>query len=282
MPAVAGKSYRLHGHMRPGLPGRAVKPSGVGVDVIRGIFSTKSVSTDESGAEIQRKVYWLVREQADGTFRVQPLSRNFVPTGEAKTVSREGFLDRFEPEPEFYLESVARKKREADDILGLEGPSDESGLPLAGLDLAAAQKANEENVRANFSLGLMLLSKDRAGKAQDVFERILRLSGPFDAEHKHLFNSMGIRLRKARLYDTALKFYERAVSLAPDDENIYHNMARALFEKGEMKMAMDRLRKSLDLNPELRESRRFVGYLRRRYLGAGKTRPHVYRKPFED
>lgn len=252
------------------------------MDVIRGIFSTKSVSTDESGAEVQRKVYWLVREQADGTFRVQPLSKSFVPTGEAKSVTRDGFLDRFEPEPEFYIESVSRKKRGADDVLGLEGPVDDAGLPLAGLDLAAAQKANEENVRANFNLGLMLLTQNRAGKAQDIFDRILRLSGPFDGEHKHLFNSMGIRLRKARLYDAALKFYERAVSLAPDDENIYHNMARALFEKGEMKMAMDRLKKSLDLNPGLRESRQFVRYLRRRYLGPAKGKAHVYRKPFED
>jgi len=252
------------------------------VDVIRGIFSTKSVSTDESGAEVQRKVYWLVREQADGTFRVQPLSKNFVPTGEAKSVTRDGFLDRFEPEPEFYIESISRKKRSADDILGLEGPLDEAGLPLAGLDLAAAQKVNEENVRANFNLGLMLMSQDRQGKALDIFERILRLSGPFDADHKHLFNSLGIRLRKARLFDAALKFYERAATLAPDDENIYHNMARALFEKGEMKMAMDRLKKSLDLNPELRESRQFVRFLRRRYLGPSRGKAHVYRKPFED
>ena len=97
-----------------------------------------------------------------------------------------------------------------------------------------------------------------------------------------LFNSLGIRLRKARLFDAALKFYERAATLAPDDENIYHNMARALFEKGEMKMAMDRLKKSLDLNPELRESRQFVRFLRRRYLGPSRGKAHVYRKPFED
>lgn len=251
------------------------------MDVIRGIFSTRSVSTDESGAEVQRKVYWLVREQADGTFRAQPLSKNFVPTGEAKSISRDGFLDRFEPEPEFYIESVAHKKREADDILGLEGVGGGSGLPLAGLDLASAQKVNEENIRSNFNLGILLLSQGRTGKAQDIFDRILRLSAPFDVEHKHLFNSLGIRLRKAGQHDAALKFYERAAALAPEDENIYHNMARALFEKGEMKMAMERLKKSLDLNPALRESRLFVRYLRRRYLGPSREKAHVYRKPFE-
>ncbi|EPR39782.1 hypothetical protein dsx2_0356 [Desulfovibrio sp. X2] len=244
----------------------------------KGIFS--SIEADESGGEA-RKVYWTVRELADGDFRVQPLSRNFVPAGPSRVVKRAAFLAGFEAEPEFYVESVAHKRQEADDILGLGSYDDPRALPLAGVDLAAAQRINEENVRASFDAALMLLEAGHEAKARAVFERILNLSAPFDPEHKHLFNALGIRLRKAGLYDLALRCYERAADLAPDDDHLLFNMGRALYEKGEPAMARARLEKSLLLNPDLSASRRFVRFIAARAARAA-ARARVYRRPSRD
>jgi len=249
------------------------------MDVIRGVFST--TADNGSGKKPGKKTYWLVREQPDGTFAAQAMNRNFVPMGENRTVAREEFLARFEPEPEFYVKSVAQKKLELDDILGL-GVGGEQNLPLAGMDFGQAQRINEENITANFNQGMLFLDAGNAGKAQDVFQRILDLTAPFEVQHKHLFNSLGIRLRKRNLFDLALRYYDRAANLAPDDENIHHNMARALFEKGEIKMAMDRLMKSLEINPSQHESKRFVRFLKNRYLGPSTAKVRVFRKPFED
>ncbi|WP_035104554.1 tetratricopeptide repeat protein [Desulfohalovibrio reitneri] len=232
---------------------------------IQGIFST----TTGTG-EAARKVYWTARERDDGSITVQPLSRNFAPSGQPRNVSREDFLERFEPEPEFFLDTVSDRR---------QGKEVVDGRPLADMDLPGAEQVNEDNIKANFNLGLWLLENGRKAKARRVFERILRLEGPFRREDKHLFNGFGIALRKYGQPDMALSFYDKAHLLARDDENLHHNMARSHFEKGDTKKAREELEKSLRLNPGLKESKRFLRYL----SGQGRPKPRVYRQtPFEE
>jgi tetratricopeptide (TPR) repeat protein len=55
----------------------------------------------------------------------------------------------------------------------------------------------------------------------------------------------------------------KALSLAPDDENLYFNVARACYEKGDAEKSGAFARKALSLNPKLQEAQRLLQALER-------------------
>ncbi|NMC49482.1 MAG: tetratricopeptide repeat protein, partial [Desulfovibrio sp.] len=77
----------------------------------------------------------------------------------------------------------------------------------------------------------------------------------------HLFNEFGINLRKNKMLDQALDYYRRAENLSEADENLHYNIARAFFEKKDLQMCFEYLKKALDLNPELVAAKKFIAYL---------------------
>lgn len=241
----------------------------------KGIFSARVKG--EGGTAV--KVYLSGRELPDGKMEVQKLSSTLVPVGKERVVSRDEFTKRFEPEPEFFVQSLAGLDSEADSYLALAMTRGES-----------AHQVNEDNILASFKHGLHLLRQGDKDKASQVFDRILELNAPFEAEHKHLFNTCGISLRKNGQSARALDFYRRAAKLVSDDENLYHNMARACFDKGDVASARVFLRKSLSINPELAVSKKFMRYLDRRDKRRKSIRePKYYRSssdspptPFEE
>ncbi len=233
----------------------------------KGIFSAKV--RGESGTTVT--TYFSAVELADGRMEVQRLSGTLVAVGKAKVISQEEFARRFEPEPEFFVQSLAGKESNADSYLALAMTRGES-----------VQQVNEDNIRASFKHGLLLLQQGQKDKASALFDRILRLDGPFEAEHKHLFNSCGINLRKSGQAARALDFYRRAARLVSDDENLFHNMARACYDKGDVASARVFLRKSLSINPDLAVSKKFMRFLDRRDKRKKSIRdPKFYRTPFE-
>ena len=135
------------------------------------------------------------------------------------------------------------------------------------LDVEAAPHDLERAARTDFILALAELKRGNRGKASRMFESLAAMEGAFEPGHKHLFNEFGIGLRKNRIYPVAIKHYERALALSPRDENLYHNMARAYYEQGDMARAVICLRKSLELNPGLRESTLFLEYIKQRQAG---------------
>lgn len=109
-------------------------------------------------------------------------------------------------------------------------------------------------------------------KACDIFKRLVGLEATFAAEHKHLFNEFGISLRKAKLVDQAVNYYERALELAEEDEHLHYNVARAHFERGDDKECREHLNKALDINDQFDEGLRFMEFLDRKE-GQPATRP---------
>jgi Tfp pilus assembly protein PilF len=131
----------------------------------------------------------------------------------------------------------------------------------AELEFDNALKLDEENVRANFGLGLTYLERGEDKKSDDIFQRLVKLEAAFEPEHKHLFNEFGINLRKNRMYEQAVQYYERALNLQESDENLHYNIARAYFEKQKLDKVVEHLNKSLEMNPSLEESKKFLQYL---------------------
>ena len=129
------------------------------------------------------------------------------------------------------------------------------------MEYGKALNIDEENIRANFGIGLCYLDRCDEEKASDIFRRLVNLDAAFEKEHKHLFNEFGISLRKNAMFDEAIEFYTRAIGLTDDDENIYFNIARSLYEKGKKKEALHYIEKCLHLNPESAAANKLIRHL---------------------
>ena len=232
---------------------------------IKGIFSTQSIQKVGTGTTTRKtiqKTYWFAEEREENLLEIQPLNKNYIPSGPKRKITTEDLLAKFSPEPEFYVSTVFPKLQELSRTIQKGEHHREKGeIFSAELEFNQALRVDEENVRANFGLGLTYLDRGEANKANDIFERLVRLDAAFDSEHKHLFNDFGISLRKNKMIDQALDYYRKAESLTDSDENLYYNIARAYFDKDDPQECLEYLKKALQLNPELTEAKRFIKYL---------------------
>ncbi len=133
----------------------------------------------------------------------------------------------------------------------------------AALARSAARQTLEREARTTFGLGISHLKRGNVERARELLEELAEQQGDFAHEHKHMFNEFGINLRKSKVTDLALRFYRRALELSPQDENIYHNLARVYWEQGDLNNCQRNLEKSLELNPNLEYSARFLRFLAR-------------------
>lgn len=261
-------------------PGGEKQPaSGKTHDRIKGVFSTQAIQRVGTGTTTRKtiqKMYWFVEELDDKLLEIQPLNKNYVPSGPKRKITMEELLEKFSPEPEFYVSTVYPKMRELNmTIVKGEKHRSKGEIFSAELEFGQALAVDEENVRANFGLGLTYLDRGEANKAQDIFERLVRLDAAFDKEHKHLFNEFGINLRKNKMLDQALDYYKRAEDLTQTDENLHYNIARAFFEKKNYEQCFESLKKALDINPDLEVAKKFLTYLVEQNLLPGQAAAEI-------
>lgn len=239
-------------------------------DKITGVFSTQSVQRVGTGTTTRKTVkksFWMADEKDDGTIDIQPLNVNYIPSGPKRKVPKEDFLEKFSPEPEFYVSTVYPKIKEMDDAVDKGEKHREKGETFsAELEFNTALGLDEENVRANFGLGLTYLERGDDTKANDIFERLVKLDAAFEKEHKHLFNDFGINLRKNKMFQQSVEYYERAIELADTDENLHYNVARVYYEREEFDLAATSLQQALAMNPDFEEAAKFLQFLKDKNL----------------
>lgn len=236
---------------------------------IFGAFSSQTVAKVGTGTTSRKtiqKAYWFAEEGVgqDGNTAVfvQPLNNKNIPSGVKEEVPLSDFLARFSPELEFYQEQVFPQMKEMNSSLKrAEEQRDQGALYSAQFEFQAALDFDENNVRANFGLGLTYMERGEPEKAGDIFQRVVGLDAAFSPEHKHLFNEFGINLRKSKLHDQAVEYYTRALEMTQDDENLYYNIARAYFERGDKDDCIANLRKALAIKPDFEEVKKFIEYL---------------------
>ena len=174
----------------------------------------------------------------------------------------EDLIAKFSPEPEFYMNSVYPKMQELQQSIKQGDKYRENGEGFAAeYEYSRALKVDEDNVRANFGIGLTYLERGDAGKAQDIFERLVKLDAAFEPQHKHLFNEFGINLRKNKMLAESREYYARALQLSPKDENLNMNMARVLLESRDLEGCVDYLLEALRLAPRHEPSLKFLRWL---------------------
>ena len=75
------------------------------------------------------------------------------------------------------------------------------------------------------------------------------------------YNARGIQARREGACDKAVAEFQKALSVAPDDEGILYNLARAYAAKNEKKPAVESIRKALQINPAFTEAQVLLKHL---------------------
>lgn len=251
-------------------PGKAPNETHAnGKSEVRGVFSTQEVRRVGTGTTTRKtvqKTFWFV-EQHGKDIECQPLNTNYVPSGPKRKITLDELIAKFSPEPEFYLNSVFPKMLELQRNIDHGDAHRENGETFAAeYEYSRALKVDEENVRANFGIGLTYLERGDNAKAEDIFHRLVKLDATFEPEHKHLFNEFGINLRKSSMLNESMEYYQRALELSPNDENLYMNIARVLLELKDLPACVDNLLKALELSPRHEASLKFLAWLIQKQL----------------
>lgn len=243
--------------------------SGSKTPEIHGVFSSQEVRKVGTGTTTRKsvhKTFWFV-EQHGSDIVCQPLNTNYVPSGPKRTITMDELLTKFAPEPEFYQNSVYPKMQELYTTIKRGDEHLQKGENFsAELEYNTALKVDCDNVRANFGIGLTYLERGDTSKAQNIFDRLVKLDSAFENEHKHLFNEFGIQLRKNKMNAQAIAYYSRALELTKNDENLFMNIARAYLENNDISQCVDNLLKALEIAPQHLPSLKFLAWLLQKKL----------------
>lgn len=77
-------------------------------------------------------------------------------------------------------------------------------------------------------------------------------------ENVHVYNRLGIALRKKGEFEEALKVYQRALKLEPENEGLLYNLGRLYYERGMSRDAVNILKRALAHDPEFDECKRLL------------------------
>ena len=201
------------------------------------------------------KNYYLAQPKGPDNVEIQLLDINGDPLPIKNVVPQADFTNRFVYQPDFKRDERTPKQKTVDKAIAqAEAHVRRKEYNSAEFEYGKALKLDEENVRANFGVAKVYLATGEADKAKDVFEKLAHIDAVFEEKNKHVFNELGIELRRLGLHDQAIAHYTKALSFTKDDENLYFNAARAYYEKGLLKEALGYLKKALTINRNLTEA----------------------------
>lgn len=85
----------------------------------------------------------------------------------------------------------------------------------------------------------------------------------------HIFNRLGIALRKMKRYDKAEQYFFHALNLEGDDPNLYFNLGRLYLDWMNWEKTVTFAEKALKLNPSFTEAAKLAAYAKRKLDEAG-------------
>ncbi|WP_243547382.1 tetratricopeptide repeat protein [Pseudodesulfovibrio tunisiensis] len=240
-----------------------------GESMIQGVFSIEKamkIGAGTTARRVRQTMNYFVQELDDGFVEIQPLSSENMPVGAKERITRDELLKDYLPNPELYKEVMTRMREIRKAVARGDKFRKRGESFTAEFEYNKALALDEMNVRANFGVGMCYIQRGETEKAQEVFERIIRIDAAFEDEHKHLFNEYGIQLRKNGMFAEAADYYNRALELTRKDENLFYNLARARFEGEKYAEALEAVEQCLALAPGHEEGARLRNYIKKKNL----------------
>ena len=90
--------------------------------------------------------------------------------------------------------------------------------------------------------------------AEDLFTQSIQNQ----PDNVHLYNRLGIALRRQNKHQEALECYQIALDLAPANEKVYFNLGILYFDLGNQEKALQAFHTALRLRPDFVEAQQFI------------------------
>ncbi|MFQ5561140.1 MAG: tetratricopeptide repeat protein, partial [Nitrospinota bacterium] len=124
---------------------------------------------------------------------------------------------------------------------------------------SAFSAALEHDPQKSREVGELYLKTGKAKEAETFFRKALKqcndtMSRQEKEETIHIFNRLGIALRKQGRWSDAISEYENSLKINPNDEVLYYNMGKAYLEGGDVDQAANCFRKALLIDPGFTEA----------------------------
>ena len=116
-----------------------------------------------------------------------------------------------------------------------------------------AINSDPKNADLQTHIGEIYLENGQSEKAAEAFRGSLGLN-----ETVHVYNRLGIALRRKKRYKEAIEEYKKAIKVEPDNEVVLYNLGRAFLEDNQKREAADAFRKALEFNPDFNEAKEML------------------------
>lgn len=80
----------------------------------------------------------------------------------------------------------------------------------------------------------------------------------------HLYNRIGMVLRKMEDYDTAEKYYLKALTLSSDDEYLHYNVGRLYYDWKKWKKMAQSAQNAININPDFAEAAKMLKFAKKK------------------
>ena len=232
--------------------------------MIEGIYFEQkplALGTAGTSASSSHALHYFAKENSKGDIDLYFLKpdgshTNFV----AQTVPKADFLEKYgdcsKHECQFKKKTSEQKKAEkiATQIKVAQEHLKKEEFNAATYEFGKVLKEDEKNLEAHLGKGKAHMALGQTEEAKKHFDAMAEGSDLFDRKNLNLFNELGIELRKNGMIDEAVRNYEKALEIDPQDEALYFNIARA-FKEGNMKSkALANINKALELKNDFMEA----------------------------
>ncbi len=114
-----------------------------------------------------------------------------------------------------------------------------------------ALKFDEEHVRAMYGKGKTLLGKGQKGAAEKIFRKLSTIEATFEEENRHIFNELGMDLRKLKMLDDAIDMYKKAIEIDSEAPALYVNLARVYANKQKIESTFKNLEIAIEKGEQI-------------------------------
>jgi len=244
---------------------------------IQGVFfeeSTITLGTGNTQKTQKVKNYCQADQVDEEKVKLTFLGNEGKPTGIVIEIAYDEFLKRYTLDPNYRVKTKDEAERDRH-IAIAEKQRARGEHYSAEFEYTNALKIDPESVRANFGIGTLYMEMGDTGKAKEVFQKLSEIEAIFEEENKHIFNEFGIELRKANMIDEAFANYQKAITISPQDEHLYFNVARIYYDKKEWDNALKWLQKALEINPHFRDAQIFEALILKEMKEQGITQAAI-------
>jgi two-component system chemotaxis response regulator CheY len=97
-----------------------------------------------------------------------------------------------------------------------------------------------------------------AAGLNEVAEELFRQAIDAAPQDAHLYNRLGVTLRRQHKHQQALEYYQQALKIDPKNEKVHFNLGVLYLDLGEKKKALEAFKVALQIRPDFTEAQAFL------------------------